>query len=245
MKIKQMRVSTAPILLFHGMEGMGKSTTLTKFPKPVGILTELGLPKNVAVDAFENVDSRDGVFNALRDFYQDQCGYESLIIDTVDALETHLIEYVCAKNNWRNIEQPSFGKGWLALDEEWHRYVRALRAISDRGVTVAQACHTEIVRIDDPRAPSYTSYQPRLHKRARAIVMDAADAVFFLSDDLRVITESGGFSERVRASAGSGQRFLFTERRPAFAAKNRFGMPEKIPLPVDFDFSQLAQYWAN
>lgn len=245
MKTIKQAASTSPVLLVHGMEGMGKSTFLSRFPMPVAILTERGLPKGIALDAFENVDSRDGVFNALRDFYQDQCGYESLIIDTVDALETHLIEYVCAKNNWRNIEQPSFGKGWLALDEEWHRYVRALRAIGDKGVTVVQACHTEIVRIDDPRAPSYTSYQPRLHKRARAIVMDAADAVFFLSDDLRVLTESGGFGERIRASAGSGQRFLFTERRPAFAAKNRFGMAEKIPLPLNFDFSELARYWAN
>ena len=74
--------------------------------------------------------------------------------------------------------------------------------------------------------------------------MDCADAVFFLAEDLRVVTDDGGFRERTRA-ATDARRFLFTEGRPAFAAKNRFGMPEKIPIPLDFDFSTLAQYWAN
>ena len=103
-------------------------------------------------------------------------------------------------------------------------------------------CHAEVVRIEDPRAPAYTSYQPKLHKRARGLVMDACDAVFFLAEDLRTVTESGGFNDRTRATAGAG-RFLFTEGRPAFAAKNRFAMPEKIALPIDFNFSDFAKYW--
>jgi hypothetical protein len=92
------------------------------------------------------------------------------------------------------------------------------------------------------RPPSYTAYAPRLHKRARALVMDAADNIFFLANDLRIITESGGFNERTRAAAAPG-RFLFTEGKPAFAAKNRYGMPPKIDVPIDFKFSELAKYW--
>jgi hypothetical protein len=74
--------------------------------------------------------------------------------------------------------------------------------------------------------------------------MDCADGVFFLAEDLRVVTDDGGFRERTRAATDT-RRFLFTEGRPAFAAKNRFGMPEKMPIPLNFDFSNLAQYWAN
>jgi AAA domain len=242
MKITTATSNTNPNLFIYGGEGRGKTTLACKAPKPAGILLERGLPRGVSVDVIDDVDSRDGAFNALRDFYNDQCGYQSLIIDGVDVLEAHFAEYICAKNNWKNIEQPSFGKGWVALDEEWRRYNRALRAICDKGVTVVQTCHADIMRVDDPRAPSYTAYAPRLHKRARALVMDAADAVFFIAEDLRIITESGGFNERTRASAPDG-RFLFTEGKPAFAAKNRFGMPAKILLPVDLDFAQLSQYW--
>jgi hypothetical protein len=242
MKIVTATANSAPILFVYGAEGRGKTTLACKAPKPLALLLERGLPRGVTIDAIDEVDSRDEVFNVLRDFYNDQNGYQSLIIDTVDALESRFVEYVCAKNGWKNIEQPSFGKGWVALDDEWRRFVRALRAICDKGVTIIQTCHADIMRVDDPRAPSYTAYAPRLHKRARALVTDACDAVIFLADDLRILTENGGFNERVRASAAPG-RFLFTEGRPAFAAKNRYGMPEKIPLPIDFDFSELSQYW--
>src|SRR5262249_42861516 len=125
--------------------------------------------------------------------------------------------------------------------DRWRQLLAALSAIRDRhGITIALTCHTEVVRVDDPRAPSFTSYQPKLHKRARALVIDACDAVLFLADDLRTFSDE---RDRTRASAGAG-RFLFTTRHPAFCAKNRFnGMPDKIPFGPDFNISNLTRYW--
>ena len=109
--------------------------------------------------------------------------------------------------------------------------------------TFVLVCHATIERVDDPRAPTYTSYLPKLHKRARHLVMDSCDLVGFLAEDLRIVTEDGGFRERTRAAAGA-QRYLFVEGTPAFSAKNRFGMPNKIEIGKDFDIRSLSQYWA-
>jgi hypothetical protein len=106
-------------------------------------------------------------------------------------------------------------------------------------MTIMMTCHAEIVTVNDPRAPSYSSYQPKLHRRGRGLVMDACDAVLFISEDLRTVTDD---NDRVRASAGP-QRYLFCEGTPSFAAKNRFAMPSKIALPIDLPFDNLARCW--
>ena len=132
MKISQATPSAAPIILIYGAEGRGKTTLATKAPKPLALLLERGLPRGVAVDAVEDVGSFDNILTVLRDLYTDARGYQTLIIDTVDALEALLIEQLCIKNGWKNIEQPPFGKGFVAADVEWHRVIRGISAIRDK-----------------------------------------------------------------------------------------------------------------
>jgi RecA/RadA recombinase len=243
MEIKQETNHTAPILLVYGAEGRGKTTLASKLPDAVWFLLEQGLPRGVTVASMQSVNSFEGVLNGLRFLANEEHPYKALVIDTLDALEPYVIEHVCAQRNWKDIEQPSYGKGWLAADDTWRRFLNGLNIVRiKRGMAIVLTAHATIERIDDPRAPTYTSYQPKLHKRARALVMDACDIIGFLSEDLRVVTDDGGFRERTRATAGNG-RYLFVEGRPAFAAKNRYGMPEKLPIPLDFNIENLMRYW--
>jgi hypothetical protein len=241
-KISAATANPAPIILLYGGEGKGKTTLACKAPKPVALLLERGLPKGVTVDAVEDVNSFENVLITLRDLYADPQGYLTLVVDTLDSLEELLLDFVCKRNGWKTIETPAYGKGFVIADAEWQRFIRGITAIRDKhGMTIIMTCHAEIVTINDPRAPSYSSYQPKLHKRGRGLVMDTCDAVFFISEDLRVITDDGG---RVRASAGP-QRHLFCEGTPSFAAKNRFAMPSKIALPLEFSFDDLTKYWTQ
>jgi len=140
---------------------------------------------------------------------------------------------VCAKHNWKSIEQPSYGKGYVEADTAWRFFLRALTTLRDsQRMTIVLVAHSTIERVDDPRAETYTSYQPKLHKRARHLVMDAADIVAFLAEDLRTATSDAGFRERTRAVAIGGRQ-LFVEGTPAFAAKNRY-TPGAVPaMPSD------------
>jgi hypothetical protein len=244
MRIAHLKSNTAPLVMIYGQEGRGKTTLASRFPKPLFFALERGIPGGIEVDAVQDVDSFEGVLRALSHLYKDGAGeYQTLVFDTLDQLEAHVVEFVCAKFNWKNIEQPSFGKGWVACDDEWRRFLRAITAIRDKhGVTVVLVAHATIERIEDPRAPTFTSYAPRLHKRARALVMDACDIVGFLAEDLRVITDDGGFRDRTRAAAADG-RFLFVEGKPSFAAKNRFAMPPKLAIPLNVDFGTISNHW--
>src|SRR5262249_21554480 len=188
--------------------------------------------------------SYDNVVEALRELYRDPQGYESLIIDTLDSLEPMLLQYVCATNGWKNIESPSYGKGFVIADQEWQRVIRALGALRDKGMTVVMVAHSTIERFDDPRAPTYTAYWPRLHKRARALILDACDVVGFLAEELRVATDDSGFRERTRATS-SNARYLFGDGPPRFAATNRYAITPKVAIPAELDISNRTKYWSN
>jgi AAA domain len=234
MKIQNLMSSTAPIFTLYGKPGFGKTTLAAKFPNPLFFAHERGIPSGLEVSAVQGIDSFEGTMSALREICAEGAGdYRTLVFDT------------CAKHNWKTIEQPSYGKGWVACADEWRRFIRAVTAIRDKhGVIIVLICHAGIERIDDPRAPSYTCYGPKLHKRARELIMDASDVVGFLAEDLRIITSDGGFQERTRATAAPG-RFLFLEGRPAFFAKNRFAMPAQTAIPLDFNFSELSKHWVR
>jgi hypothetical protein len=236
--------SGAPIVLFYGSEGRGKTTLAAKFPKPVALLLERGLPAGVTIDAVSGTGSFNDVMSALRELYRDPRGYQTLVIDTVDALEPMLLEHVCNIHHWKNIEQPSYGKGWVLADAEWRRFITGITGLRDKhGMTVIMVAHAAIERFDDPRAPSYTAYWPKLHKRARHLILDCCDVVGFLAEELHVATSDTGFRERTRA-VSNNQRFLFVEGCPAFVAKNRYGMPPKISIPADFNVGELTKYWS-
>jgi hypothetical protein len=240
MKIEQLKNTASPITLIYGGEGRGKTTLAAKFQKSIWMLLERGLPAGITVDAIGDLGTFGQVMDALRSLYADPSGYQTLVIDTLDSLEPLLLDHVCAAHNWKNIESPSYGKGYVAADSAWQGFIKGVTALRDKhGITIVLVAHAAVERFDDPRAPTYTMYLPKLHKRARALVCDAADVIGFPAEELRVATDDGGFRERVRASS-SNQRFLFVEGTPAYVAKNRYGMPPKIPVPADFDISELT-----
>lgn len=115
MKISSATCDGVAIVLIYGGEGRGKTTLACKFPKPVAMLLERGLPRGVSVDAIDGLASYNDVLEALRALYQDPQGYQTLIIDTLDSLEPMLLDAVCAKNGWKNIESRPTAKVSLSL----------------------------------------------------------------------------------------------------------------------------------
>jgi hypothetical protein len=67
-------------------------------------------------------------------------------------------------------------------------------------------------------------------------VQEHVDAVLFANYRVSTVKTDVGFKKQVVRGVSGGDRLLHTAERPAFLAKNRFGLPETLPL----DWQALA-----
>jgi hypothetical protein len=226
-----------PRILVHGVAGVGKTTNASQAPAPVFIQTEDGLG-TLPVPHFPLARTFDEVIEALAALYIEEHDFRTVVIDSVDWLEPLVWARACRDNGWASIEDPGYGKGYIAALALWRQYVDGLNALRDeRGMTVIQLAHTDIKRFDSPEHEPYDRYQIKLHARAAALLQEHSDIVLFANYRVSTVKADTGFGKKVNRALGSGERVLYTAERPAFLAKNRFGLPDVLPL----DWAALAQ----
>ena len=220
----------APAILLHGGPGIGKTTFGASAPSPVFVLTEneLGI---LTVSHFPLAKSFDDVLSALAALYSEPHDFRTLVVDSVDHLEPLIHARVCKEKGFSSIEDAGYGKGYVFALDYWRQYVEGLTALrSDRGVTVIQIAHSEIRRFDSPEHEPYQRYEIKLHRTASALLQETSDVVAFAAYRVSTIKSDVGFNKRVTRAVGSGERLLHTTERPSFLAKNRFSLPDTLPL---------------
>ena len=219
-----------PRVLIHGVAGVGKTTFAAAANQPVFIQTEDGLG-TLAASHFPLARTFEDVLDAVAALYTERHDFKTLVIDSVDWLEPLVWGKACRNNGWASIEDAGYGKGYIAALDLWRQYVDGLNALrNDRGMTVVQIAHTDIKRFDSPEHDPFDRYVIKLHTRAAALLQEHSDIVLFANYRISTVKADVGFNKKVNRAVGSGERVIYTGERPAFLAKNRYGLPETLPL---------------
>lgn len=219
-----------PRLVIYGPHGVGKTTLLACAPKPLVIQTEDG---EGVLDV-----ARTGVLrhyahvaDVLDSLLKQQHDFGTVGIDTLDWLEPLVWAETCTRNNWRDIEQPGFGKGYIAASDVWRELFGMFDALRrERSMMVMLLAHSEVKTFNDPTNESYDRYQIKIQKRAAELAYEWADLVGFANFETVTVSSDQGFGKKSVRGVGTGNRVLYTEERPAFYAKTRYAMPPSIPL---------------
>ena len=228
--LKRSTTLSPPRILVHGVAGIGKTTLAAGAPSPVFIPTENGLG-TLDVAHFPVAKSFGEVMEALVALYSEEHQYRTVVIDSVDWLEPLVWAAACKEHGWASIEDAGYGKGYVAALDLWRQYVDGLDALrDDKGMTIVQIAHTDIKRFDSPEHEPYDRYIIKLHARASALLQEHSDVVLFANYRISTVKSDIGFNKKVTRALGSGERVLYTAERPAFLAKNRYGLPDVLPL---------------
>jgi len=228
--IRKNDAMSAPRIMVYGVEGIGKSTFGAGAPNPVYILTEDGLG-SLKVDHFPLATSFQDVMDAIASLYKDNHAFETVVIDSLDWLEAIIQREIEQKYDAKDL---AYGKGSLIAAERWREILDGLNALrNDKGMAIILIAHTTIKRFDSPEVEPYDRYQPKLQERSNAVVREWTDAVLFANYRTIVKKDDVGFNQTNNRGISTGERLLFTSERPAYMAKNRYNMPESIPLSWD------------
>lgn len=236
-------VKTPLKVIIYGTEGVGKTTLASKFPKPLFIDAENGSGAlNVA--RYPYPTSWQMLMSEVQEFLNNPQGYKTLVIDSIDWAEAKAIEMICAGMKVNGIEDIGWSKGYTYLNEEMGRLLNLLTEVINRGVNVVLISHMVIRTITKPEETgSYDRYELKLKQAKNGnncqLVKEWADLILFCN--YREFLVADNTTGKKKKATGGKERIMYTEHAATWDAKNRFGLPEVLPL----DFKSIAHLFSD
>ena len=231
--VKKGKQAHAWRILLYGVEGVGKSTLAAATPAPIFLGAEDGTA-HLDVERMPAPESWSDVKAAIDVLMRETHNYRTLVLDTVDWAEPMLWGFVCARDKMKDIEDYGYGKGYTTALEEWRVLLASLerlRAAKSMNVLLLGHCHAKPFK--NPLGEDFDRYELKLNLKAGGLLKEWCDAVLFTNFKTIVKKEDVGFKNEVRRGITTGERLLYTSEKPAFYAKNRYSLPDSLPLSWD------------
>lgn len=228
--IRRGRIETPNRTLLYGVEGIGKTTFGAGAPAPIFIGAEDGTG-HLDVERFPQPESWIHVREALTTLRREQHSYRTLVIDTLDWAEPLLWKFICERDGKKDIEDYGYGKGYVAALDEWRVLVNDLEQLrTAKGMQVVLLAHSWIKPFKNPEGDDFDRYEMKIHAKAAGLLKEWSDVVLFANYE--TFAHKDDKTKRVRG-VSTGARLCYTTRTAAYDAKNRFSLPESIPLDWD------------
>lgn len=233
MQITRGVIPTAKKVILYGPEGIGKTTLAGHFPGAVFIDTE-GSTAHMDVARFPAPASWTMLMQEIEEVKKDPSICGTLVVDTADWAERLCIDHVLAANKWTSVESPGYGKGYVVVKEEFGKLLNSLQDVIDKGVNVVITAHAQMRKFEQPdELGAYDRWELKLSKHNSPLVKEWADAILFCTYKTMVVNIDGQGAQKGKNKAQGGRRVMYTQHHPCWDAKNRFGLPDELPMEWD------------
>lgn len=225
----------------YGPEGIGKSSLAAQFPNPLFIDTE-DSTTHMDVKRLKKPSSWSELMQMLNWVKQSKpCN--TIIIDTADWAQTLAEKDVINEKGVMSIEDIGYGKGYVFMRDKFGNMLDKLSEIKEEGINVVLTAHSQIKKFEDPaEMGAYDRYELKLAEKSNAsiagVVKEWADMVLFLNYEV-ISVKASDMGDKYKAQGG--KRVMHTTHHPAWDAKNRYGLPDKLPL----DYNAIAHIIPN
>jgi len=240
--------SLPPRILAYGEPGIGKTSFAAEFPDNIFLQIEDGTPGGLQLTSFGKLEKFAEVMEAISALYSEEHSFKTLVVDSVTELQRLVFAETCERGDDKGTKQSSiegfgYGKGYVLAQRVWQEFIDGINALRrDRGMTIILIAHSTIERFDDPESSSYHRYEIDLHSRSVGAIERDMDCIFLLKKSISTRKEDVGFNQSRAIAEGGSLTYIHTEGRPAFVAKNRYGLPAKLKFEKGKGFEAVAAF---
>lgn len=224
----------APVkVVLYGVEGIGKSTFVSRFPRPAFIDTEGGT-RRLDVRRLPAPTSWQMLLEEAAAVAAGSIDCQTLVLDTADWAEKLCMAAVCARFKVNGIEDFCYGKGYTYVKEDFARLLDELDRVIASGRHVVVVAHAAVAKFEQPDAVgSYDRWVMKTSKQVAPLLREWCDMLLFAN--YKTVVEKSGAGPAAKHKASGAQRVLYTTHHACWDGKNRFGLPDEVP----FDYESI------
>lgn len=229
--------------VLYGQEGVGKSSLAANIPGIVfidceGSTTKMNVRRLPAPDSWQMLcDEMEFICEhaAVK-------GYRAVAIDTFDWAERLALQAICTEHKVKGIEGFNYGAGWQYEAEAIGRFLDRTDRLIKAGIHVILICHAVTRQATLPEEiDKYDHWELKLGSKTTnkiaPLLKEWSDMTLFLAFKTQIMAADD--KGKVH-KATSVQRVMYATKSAWWDAKNRFGLPDQMPL----DYSAIAHLFA-
>jgi len=213
-----------------------------------GLLTLIDAKRLPEVPHFPELQTWEQMLAVVKILTNEAHEFKTFVVDTLNGAERMCHAYI--RDAFFKGEQETFlsyGKGPDVALPEWTMFLNALDRLREtRKMSIILLAHTKVKGFKNPEGPDYDRYMPDMNEKTWGLSHKWADVVLFGNFDNVILGGNVATDDRKNrkgkaTSDAQPDRILYAERRPAFDAKNRIGLPASIAISGE----AAALAWAD
>lgn len=237
-------------IVLYGPSGVGKSSLAAHLqdphfiidPQEDGIvdLIEYGQCPECPIEEVDCWEGRSGLMTAFDNAASKLSRGSTLVGDSLTGFQSLCFTHHCDKyfgGDWSKEGFLSFQQGPKnAAKTDWPEFLRLGQEVAKAGINVLLLGHAQVKPYSNPEGPDYDRFSPYMEKDVWAATHRVVSNILFYNYYADI--QKKGI--KAKAKSDSQRRLIYTERQPAFDAKQRFGLPPVIEAGDDAKESATA-----